>query len=266
MKTSFFIAAAIAGSIGGGGASALGQGCPPGLYQYGPATWDLEIEQIVADHYGPTGPLTPLPEDYERAERDIGLIRVAIPGVPGHTGAWQARVLVVSTNSTTVIPKLTCTNTHFQAQMIPVGSGPLWLVEFPRGVNLLAMAALYDALPEVLGAGVNVFGGIGCTVFDTWSYETLPDGTWKWRILHTYPCGFGGMGCCYQRWTVDISAAGVVCILPDCNNDGVLTVADFGCFQTRFVMNHPWADCDGNGVLTVADFGCYQKKFVAGCE
>ncbi len=52
---------------------------------------------------------------------------------------------------------------------------------------------------------------------------------------------------------------------PDCNLDGSLTVADFGCFQTRFVQQHPYADCNGVGGLTVADFGCFQTKFVQGC-
>ncbi len=52
---------------------------------------------------------------------------------------------------------------------------------------------------------------------------------------------------------------------PDCNTDGSLTVADFGCFQTKFVAGDPYADCNGDGVRTVADFGCFQTKFVAGC-
>jgi hypothetical protein len=52
---------------------------------------------------------------------------------------------------------------------------------------------------------------------------------------------------------------------PDCNQDGVLTVQDFGCFQTQFVQGTPYADCNGDGALTVADFGCFQTKFVQGC-
>ncbi len=52
---------------------------------------------------------------------------------------------------------------------------------------------------------------------------------------------------------------------PDCNGDTVLTVADFGCFQTRFVAGNLYADCTGEGLLTVADFGCFQTAFVAGC-
>ncbi len=52
---------------------------------------------------------------------------------------------------------------------------------------------------------------------------------------------------------------------PDCNADGSLSVADFGCFQTRFVAGDPYADCNGAGGQTVADFVCFQTRFVAGC-
>ncbi len=52
---------------------------------------------------------------------------------------------------------------------------------------------------------------------------------------------------------------------PDCNGVGGLTIADFGCFQTRFVAGEPYADCNGVGGLTIADFACFQTAFVAGC-
>ncbi len=51
----------------------------------------------------------------------------------------------------------------------------------------------------------------------------------------------------------------------DCSGDGNLTVADFTCFQTRFIAGDPYADCDTSGTLTVADFTCFQTAFVAGC-
>jgi hypothetical protein len=63
---------------------------------------------------------------------------------------------------------------------------------------------------------------------------------------------------------VRVNPAPVACY-PDCTNDGALTVADFGCFQTRFVAGYPYADCNASGTLTVADFGCFQTRFVAGC-
>ncbi len=63
---------------------------------------------------------------------------------------------------------------------------------------------------------------------------------------------------------VFIAGAHTLCY-PDCNADGVLTVADFACFQTKFVQGNSYADCNGDGARTVADFGCFQTKFVVGC-
>ncbi len=57
----------------------------------------------------------------------------------------------------------------------------------------------------------------------------------------------------------------VAACYPDCTLDGSLTVADFGCFQTKFVAGDPYGDCNGDLQLTVADFGCFQTSFVAGC-
>ncbi len=48
----------------------------------------------------------------------------------------------------------------------------------------------------------------------------------------------------------------------DCDNSSGLSVPDFGCFQTRFVIGDEYADCDENGAMTVAEFGCFQSKFV----
>ena len=46
----------------------------------------------------------------------------------------------------------------------------------------------------------------------------------------------------------------------------ILTVADFACFQTKFVQgNLLYCDCNMDDRLTVADFGCFQTKFVVGC-
>jgi hypothetical protein len=51
----------------------------------------------------------------------------------------------------------------------------------------------------------------------------------------------------------------------DCNRDGLLNLADFGCFQTKFALNDPAADCNRDGLLNLADFGCFQAKFAVGC-
>ncbi len=51
----------------------------------------------------------------------------------------------------------------------------------------------------------------------------------------------------------------------DCNASGSLTIADFGCFQSRFGAGDPWADCNAQNGLTIADFACFQSAFAAGC-
>ncbi len=62
----------------------------------------------------------------------------------------------------------------------------------------------------------------------------------------------------------DAADLGSTCY-PDCNGNGSLTVSDFGCFQSKFVLGDPYADCNQSGAITVADFGCFQTRFVAGC-
>ncbi|MFM9996844.1 MAG: M12 family metallopeptidase [Phycisphaerales bacterium] len=52
---------------------------------------------------------------------------------------------------------------------------------------------------------------------------------------------------------------------PDCNESGTLTVADFGCFQGKYVLGDLYADCNASGTLSVADFGCFQGKYAVGC-
>jgi hypothetical protein len=59
-------------------------------------------------------------------------------------------------------------------------------------------------------------------------------------------------------------SGGAVCY-PDCDGDNLLTLADFGCFQTKFGLGDPYADCDGDTALTLADFGCFQTSFGLGC-
>jgi hypothetical protein len=56
----------------------------------------------------------------------------------------------------------------------------------------------------------------------------------------------------------------------DCDSNGLLDVADLGCFLWAFAYG--WADkanCDGSTVepiLNVADFACFLNAFAAGCS
>ncbi len=88
--------------------------------------------------------------------------------------------------------------------------------------------------------------------FDTLDLPPLPVGR-KWQVQYS-PGGLPSVVLRVTDWCY-----------TDCNTDGALTVADFGCFQTKFVGGSPYADCNADGVLTVADFGCFQTQFVSGC-
>ncbi len=52
---------------------------------------------------------------------------------------------------------------------------------------------------------------------------------------------------------------------PDCTGEGNLTIADFACFQMKFVAQAAYADCTHDGNFTIADFACFQASFVQGC-
>jgi hypothetical protein len=64
-----------------------------------------------------------------------------------------------------------------------------------------------------------------------------------------------------EAWMARLPA---VCY-ADCNADGALNLADFGCFQTKFALGEPYADCNGDGAMNLADFGCFQTRFAIGC-
>lgn len=70
------------------------------------------------------------------------------------------------------------------------------------------------------------------------------------------PCGRG------EAFVVRID--GAACY-ADCNGDGALNLADFGCFQTKFALGDRFADCNGDCALNLSDFGCFQTRFALGC-
>ncbi len=74
----------------------------------------------------------------------------------------------------------------------------------------------------------------------------------------------GGAAGNIVAWDNFLLEQGFFCY-ADCNQVGGLTVADFACFQTKFVVGDPYADCNGFGGLTIADFACFQTLFVSGC-
>jgi hypothetical protein len=104
--------------------------------------------------------------------------------------------------------------------------------------------------------------------FDT-DFNGTPDQTYLADGVNQISSAFGtgwGIGAfnasVFDNWNVGPAVAGCY---PDCDGDTLLTLADFGCFQTKFGLGDPYADCDGDTLLTLADFGCFQTAFGLGC-
>jgi hypothetical protein len=165
----------------------------------------------------------------------------------------------------------------------------VWLLRFGSFVDDGADALAPDGAGGVLVAGFSCFSLFGPSAGSGWPdawiahYDTAGNRTWAHQLgtpafdfAHALaPDGAGGFlvagitegslaGPSAGRIDTWIARYGGACY-PDCNPDGALTVADFGCFQTKFVQADPYADCDSDGKLTPADFGCFQTKFAAGC-
>ncbi len=127
--------------------------------------------------------------------------------------------------------------------------------------------------PLVSYDGTELWTGIkaGATMYYDTAIQPGSPGLAGWtvgsgRVLHfTSTCGPAQVADPnFGRLFANAMGDGNTCY-PDCNGVGGLTIADFGCFQTKFVAGDPYADCNGVGGLTIADFGCFQTKFVAGC-
>jgi hypothetical protein len=90
--------------------------------------------------------------------------------------------------------------------------------------------------------------------------------------LSALPCGIATPTTCatigFPNMQILLDITGTVgsggCY-PDCNNDTILNLADFGCFQTKFALGDLYADCNGDSILNLSDFGCFQTKFALGC-
>lgn len=94
---------------------------------------------------------------------------------------------------------------------------------------------------------------------------SLPAGTYTIAAANTT----GPMSSAHAPNMIDVrmyfTITDCIAAYADCDLNGVLTAADFSCFQTKFVAGDPHADCDGSGQLTIADFTCFQSRYVQGC-
>ncbi len=94
-------------------------------------------------------------------------------------------------------------------------------VEYKAEIDLTA-----DTLKEYYG------GTLFTTTAQTWTGNVQAGGTLAVRALDLYSATMDGI------YYDDAALEGGSCY-PDCNGVGGLTIADFGCFQTKFVAGCP---------------------------
>jgi hypothetical protein len=247
--------------------------CPPGVFDYGPPL-DPLVTVVVIDHCGPQGPLLPDPPEYARAERDISLLRQAVPELDriGHSSVNVQGTLVIQAQNP-LPPELVCTNTYYAASLRSLGGLNLWSAEFPSlNFNVDAMAKIYRRTPGVTLAGPAMWGCAGFCCGATWTYETGPAGDRIWTIRKDVGV-IGGCNLPAALYTYVVTADGNVrpVCYPNCDGSlttPILSVNDFICFQTRYAAGDPYANCDGSTaapILSVIDFICFQAQYVSGC-
>jgi hypothetical protein len=153
------------------------------------------------------------------------------------------------------------------------GKGAFTHYAFYQGFNVSAWegagSGFFPLAAPFTAARMTVsIGGGGDTArldLDT-NFDGIPDQSYTASGLSTISGSFGAGVAVggYDISTFDNWAVTRACY-ADCNSDGVLNLADMGCFQTRLATGDPWADCNGDGALNLADFGCFSTKFVLGC-
>jgi hypothetical protein len=127
---------------------------------------------------------------------------------------------------------------------------------------------------DLVGEGTYMFGGeVGVRQAMA---LTLDDGVWEpGEVQSGLVDGGGGFPeivitvksselLCIQA-RIDIHAVPAAECYADCDENAVLDLFDFLCFQNAFVGGEGYADCDGGGGLDLFDFLCFQNEFVGGC-
>ena len=128
--------------------------------------------------------------------------------------------------------------------------------------------------PEYLIAGGNISmaGGVPVLGIAAWDGQqwsalngNLGNAARRFAIYNDQLVAGGNFGTAGGLPSPYLAFYGCAPCEPDCNGDGLLTLSDFGCFQTRFATGNMDADCNRDGLLQLSDFGCFVTKYALGC-
>jgi hypothetical protein len=191
----------------------------PCLFQFLPQP-DQEAEQIALEMLGPAGPLLFALEEYERIDRDLDLIRAAVPALQGetHTPAWAPADLIVQVSQSLPKTGYDCVNTYSQVVLEDLlfssGGFDWYVITLAGSINVEALAGVYMRLAEVGVAEPN--GLIGGQ--NTWAATDLGGGVWRWDIDDGWHDCFDGCDC-HRVYVIETDAEG---------NVEVIDVSEFG--------------------------------------
>jgi hypothetical protein len=186
----------------------------PCLFDFGPQYPNTEAHQIGLEMLGANGPLTLSQAQYDRIDRDLGLIRAAYPALVGqtHTMAWAPNQMIVGLIEGADTTAFDCLNTFYQVSEIDplfTSGGIEWVVvTVGDKVNVPALGAIYTETPEVQFVDPN--GLIGGQNF--WVPTDMGNGTWRWNIDDGFHDCFDGCDC-HRVYTIDVDAKGVVTLV-----------------------------------------------------
>ena len=158
-----------------------------------------------------------------------------------------------------------------------------WVFVGPPGASMNGAGAIQwfdDGVRPALYAGgrLGMFGGTGDTLVARWdgvSWSPVAESRMDGGVSSLAVTNFGRptlwAGGAFAEVN-GISSSNIAAYegcepcYPDCNRDGALNLADFGCFQARFWPSlDMYPDCNGDGLKNLADFGCFQTRFAVGC-
>jgi hypothetical protein len=182
-------------------------------FEYGEQFPSAEAHQIALEM---AVGLLPSASDYDRIERDLGLIRAAFPALAdqGHTPAWAPNQLIVGLDRTLPHDDYQCLNGWYGVTnenfLFDFGDIDYYVISLPGWINVEALAADYQRLDEVNSAEPDsLLGGQ-----NYWIPSRLLNGDWRWNIDDGWHDCFDGCDC-HHTYVIDTDDKGQVTLVDE---------------------------------------------------
>ena len=199
-------------------------GWGPTQFEFAVGQDDAEAQQIAIEMLGSGGPLNAPTDIYERVDRDLDLIRTAVPDLADqvHSPAWIANQMIAEILEDESQQEYLCLNEYYQVINLDNIFLDWWVLTFDGNINIPALIPIYTEAPAVNFAEPN--GLIGGQNF--WMPTDLGGGLWQWVIDDGWHDCFDGCDC-HRVYTIHTDAKMTV---------KIISIEEFGA---------PWCDFGG---------------------